>query len=339
MKPLRAVAIAATLGVLIAASSDDLGSTLQSTAAAYYRHAAEVSIVAGADTAMDYYDRLLDDAALLRERTPTRYSSEAWESTARAASKLDLSLALQLLQRSYQPMAAIRGVGETLVRSSRDGTMQPVAVYVPTAYSAAKPAPLILFLHGNQQAESHLLAPQFLQDLAERTGTILIAPYGRGAYDFRNAESDVDDAYRAAARAFAIDARKRYLAGYSMGAFSVFRIAPLHPAEWTAIMSIAGSLLQSRSARLLSTMPENVRYYIVTGSLDDNVPTAWPTATAVFLRDVGRPVSFYSQLDGTHALFTLQPALARAWNDMERGVVRSPSGLTGAPDLPEASPQ
>src|SRR5262249_59618115 len=130
-----------------------------------------------------------------------------------------------------------------------------------------------------------------------------------------------------------------YLAGYSMGGFSVFRLAPLHPADWSAVMSIAGSLLQSRSGRLLSALPQNVRYYIVTGSRDDNVPTLWPTATAIFLREVGRPVSFYSQLDGTHALFTLQPVLAKAWNDMERGIVRAPSGLTGSPDLPEERPE
>jgi dienelactone hydrolase len=338
MKALRAAAIAATLAGLIAATSEDLSNTLQSTAASYYRHAGEVAIIAGADTTMDYYDRLLDDAASLRQHAPRRYPREAWESTARTASELDLSLALQLMQRSYQPMAAIRGVGETLVRSSKDGTMQPVAVYVPAAYSGEKPAPLILFLHGNQQAESHLLAPAYVQDLAERTGTILVAPYGRGAYDFRGVESDVEDAYHAALRAFTIDAHKRYLAGYSMGGFSVFRLAPLHAAEWSAVLSIAGSLLQSRSDRLLSTMPENVRYYIVTGSRDDNVPTAWPTATAIFLRDTGRPVSFYSQPDGTHALFSLQPALARAWGDMVRGVVCAPSGLTGAPNLPEAAP-
>jgi poly(3-hydroxybutyrate) depolymerase len=335
---LRAAALTAALAVLNAASSDDLRGTLQATAGSYYRQAAAVAGVAGADTTMDYYDRLVDDAALLGERPPSPYPPELWENTVRAASQLDLSLAMQLLQRTYQPMADIRGLGETLVRSSKDGTMQPVAVYVPTSYSAQKPVALALFLHGNQQAESHLLAPQYLRDLAERSGTIVVAPYGRGAYDFRGVESDVDDAYRAAGQAFAIDPRRRYLAGYSMGGFSVFRLAPLHPAEWTAIMSIAGSLLQSRSGRLLSTMPENVRYYIVTGSQDDNVPTVWPTATAIFLRDTGRPVSFYSQRDGTHALFTLQPAIAQAWNDMERGVVRAPSGLTGAPDLPEAAP-
>jgi dienelactone hydrolase len=334
----RAATTAAALAFFLGASSGDLGNTLRSTAASYYRDAGKVAVVTGADTTMDYYDRLLDDAALLGERPPNRYPPQMFDNTVRAASQLDLSLALQLLQRTYQPMAAIRGLGETLVRSSKDGTMQPVAVYVPTTYSSDKPAALVVFLHGNQQAESHLLAPGYLQKLAEDSGSIVVAPYGRGVYDYRGVESDVDDAYQSAVRAFAIDPRKRYLAGYSMGGFSVFRLAPLHAADWTAILSIAGSLLQSRSDALLSAMPENVRYYIVTGSRDDNVPTLWPTTTAIFLRDVGRPVSFYSQMDGTHALFTLQPALTQAWNDMQRGVVRSPSGLTGAPNLPEAIP-
>lgn len=339
MNVLRGSLTVAALAVLVAASSADLRATLQSTAALYYRHAGEVATVAGAGTTMDYYDRLLDDAASLGQRAPDGYPAALWESAQDAASQLDLSLVMQLLQRSYQPMATIRGAGETLVRSSEDGTMQPVAVYVPTAYSARKPAPLVLFLHGNAQAESHLLASPMLQELAERTGTILVAPYGRGSYDFRGAENDLYDAYEAANRAFAIDSRRRYFAGYSMGGFSVFRLAPLHPSEWAAIMVIAGSLLQSRSERLLVAMPENVRYYIVTGSRDDNVPTRWPEATAIFLRDAGRPVSFYAQRDGTHALFTLQPSLAQAWNDMERGVVRAPSGLTGASNLPEALPR
>jgi poly(3-hydroxybutyrate) depolymerase len=195
----------------------------------------------------------------------------------------------------------------------------------------------MIFLHGNQQAESYLLAPQYLQDIAEQTGTIVVAPYGRGAYDFAGAESDVYDAFEAATRAFTIDHRKRFLAGYSMGAFSVFRLAPLHPSDWTAVMSIAGSLLASRGSPLLTAMPENVRYYVLTGKRDGNVPTLWPTATAIFLRDAGRAVAFYSQADGTHSMTTLQPIVAQAWNDMVRGVVRSPSGLTGPPDLPEAT--
>jgi dienelactone hydrolase len=319
------------------AGAETLLRALRSEAVVYYAHAGEIASVTGRDTTMDYYQRLLNDANLLSESAPALYPAQIWQQTLEAESQLDLSLATQLVQRSYQPMAAIRGLGETLVRSSLDGTMQPVTVYVPSNYSAGKAASLVVFLHGREQPESHLIAPQYIADLAEATGTILVAPYGRGAYDFRGSESDVYDALDAASRAFTIDARKRCLAGYSMGGFSVFRIAPMRAKDWTAVMSIAGSLLASRSERLVATMP-NTRFYVLTGAQDDNVPTIYPTSTAIFLRDAGVPVSFYSQRDGTHALYSLEPILAQAWRDMERGAVHSPLGLTGAPDLPEAVP-
>lgn len=321
---------------LVAAGAQQSAATLHAVAADYYAHAGQVAIVAGRDTTMDYYDRLLDDATLQKVPAPNQYPAQAWEQTIDAESQLDVSLATQLLRGSFQPMEEIRGLGETFVRSSVDGTMQPVAVYVPASYVAGRAAPLLVFLHGSLQPESHLLAPQYVQELAEQTGTIVVAPYGRGAYDFLGAESDVYDAFDAANRFFTIDPRRRYLAGYSMGGFSVFRIAPMHPNDWSAVLSVAGSLLASRAPRLVATMA-SARFYVVTGARDDNVPTLYPTATAIFLRDSGLQVSFYSKLDGTHSLYSLRSTLAQAWNDMERGVVRLPTGLTGAGNLPEAA--
>ncbi|HZY95462.1 MAG TPA: alpha/beta hydrolase-fold protein [Candidatus Cybelea sp.] len=337
MAIIRAGLLAAAFLFLAAATAESIGDMLRAVAAVYYAKAGDVENVTGRDTTMDYYQRLLDDADLLGEPAPSSYPTATWREYVQTVSQLDLSLASQLLRASYQPMAAIRGVGETLVRSSKDGTLQPAALYVPRGYSQVNPAPLVVFLHGRLQAESHLVAAQYITGLAEQTGTIVIAPYGRGAYDFRGSESDVYDAFDAANHAFAIDPRRRYIVGYSMGGFSVFRLAPMHPSDWSAVMSIAGSLLASRAPQVLAVM-RNTRFYLVTGARDDNVPTSFPTATATFLRDVGLPVAFYSEPNGTHALYSLRSILARAWTDMERGVVRSPVGLTGSPNLPEALP-
>ena len=122
-----------------------------------------------------------------------------------------------------------------------------------------------------------------------------------------------------------------------MGGFSVYTIAPARPHDWAAVMSVAGSLLASRASRVTATM-RDVRFYVVTGARDDTVPTLWPTTTAIYLRDAGLPVTFYSAPQGTHSLYTLRSTLAQAWTDMERGVVRLPTGLTGAPNLPEPAP-
>ena len=335
---LRAAASAGAILAFTIAGTTSGSDTLRSVAASYYAKAGQIAILTGRDSTMDYYQRLLDDADLLNAAPPDYYTTEQWQHSVQGFSQLDLSLARQLLAQSYQPMEFIRGLGETLVRSSKDGTMQPLAVYVPSGYSKDKPAPLLVFLHGRLQSESRLIAPQFIEDVAERTGTIVIAPYGRGYYDFRGAESDVYDALDAAAQAFAIDPHKRYLAGYSMGGFSTFTIAPMHPADWQGVMCIAGSLLGSRS-QLIESKMRGTRFYVLTGARDEIVPTLFPTLTAIFLRDAGIPVTFYSQADGTHLLYSLHSILSQAWSDMESGVVRSPEGLgAGGQGLPEAMP-
>lgn len=304
-------------------------------AAAYYANAGQIASLTGRDSAMDYYDRLLADADLWTKPAPSAYSEQSWQSLKNAEAQLDLSLAAQLLHGSFTPMASIRGLGESFVRSSKDGTMQPVAVYVPHDYSPAHPAPLVVFLHGHLQAESHLIAPDYIQDLAERSGTIVVAPYGRGYYDFNGSESDVYDALDAAKSAFNIDPRRRYLAGYSMGGFSLFRIAPMGASTWSAVMCIAGSLLTSRAAIVIRTM-QRTKFYVLTGARDDNVPTAWPSATAIFLRDNGLEITFYTDPNGTHELYSLRSILSQAWTDMEAGVVRLPLNLSGSADLPSA---
>lgn len=216
--------------------------------------------------------------------------------------------------------------------------MQPIAVYVPTTYRPEKKTPLIVFLHGHPQSESSLLAPAFVTDLAQRSGTIVIAPYGRGYYDFQGSQSDVYDALAAAENAFTIDPRKRYLVGYSMGGFSVYLIAPLHPDDWSAVMSIAGALLGSRSQAVTAMLPRTP-FYVLTGARDGNIPTQYPTATAVFLRNAGIPVTFYSDPNATHRLYTLRTILAQAWDDMEAGVVRTPWTLTATSPLMAAPPK
>jgi pimeloyl-ACP methyl ester carboxylesterase len=334
---LRVLATAAAALALLGAGSGDLDATLHATAAAYYANVAAIARVTGRDTTMDYYQRLVDDFDLVKAAVPDGYTPAMWQHSVDGITGLDISLANQLMNQSYQPMASIRGLGETLIRASKDGTMQPVAVYVPTTYEPGRKAPLVVFLHGHPQSESSLIAPQFVDDLAERTGTIVVAPYGRGYYDFEGSESDVYDALAAAEQAFTIDPRKHYLAGYSMGGFSVFLVAPIHPNDWSAVMSIAGALLGSRS-HLVTAMLATTPFYILTGSRDESIPTQYPTTTAVFLRNSGVPVTFYSDPNATHRLYTLRTILEQAWTDMEGGIVRTPWTLTATGPLLGAPP-
>ncbi len=334
----RGALVTAALALLLGSSAVDLRVSLRSTAAAYLASMPKIGPIAGRDTTYDYYQRLNEDGDLLDDPSvPQGYSAADWSQTVTRIARLDLSLATQLVRETYDSMSAVRGLSETLVRSSSDGTMQPVAVYVPSSYSPARPAPLVVLLHGRPQSETQVIAPPYIADLAERSGAIVVAPWGRGYYDFRGSSADVYDALDAATRAFSIDPRRRYIAGYSMGGFSVFEVAPARPQVWAAVMSVAGALLGSDSQRLVATM-RRTPFYVLTGSADDSIPTQFPTATAAFLQAAGLDVSFYSQPGGIHRLVTLLPILTEAWNDMLHGVVRAPQQSLGSMTLPSAIP-
>ena len=99
-------------------------------------------------------------------------------------------------------------------------------------------------------------------------------------------------------------------------------------------MSISGSLLQPEAggaAHALHTTP----VYVVTGKLDDTVPSRLSTAAAVYLRDSGVPVSYYIEPTGIHRLSSLLPMLTQAWDDMLSGVVR-PSQYSSDASLPRS---
>src|SRR5579863_1954920 len=297
-----ALVVTAALTLLYGSSADGLRVSLRSTADAYLAAIAQIAPIAGRDTTYDYFERLNEDIALLDDPSvPNGYADSDWSAMVSNVSTLDVSLAKQLLARSFVPMNSIHGLGETFVRSSQDGTMQPVAVYVPRSYAASRPAPLVVLLHGRPQSETQLIAPPYIARLADTTGTIVVAPWGRGYYNFHGSASDVYDALQAAEHAFTIDPRRRFLAGYSMGGFSVFEVAPIHAADWAAVMSVAGALLGSDSARVVALMPRTP-FYVLTGSADESIPTAYPAATAAFLQASGLDVSFYSQPGGTHRL-------------------------------------
>jgi predicted peptidase len=323
-----ALALGASIAFLGSAQPDDR-TTLRTIAASYYAVAPAISEVTGRDTTMDYYNRLVADLAEQDTTPPPNYDATLFYGTMHEIGRLDVSLATQLMQQSYNPMSQIRGLDETFVKSSADGTMQPVAVYVPTSYVPGKAAPLVVFLHGRGETETQLLAPKFVADLAEKSGTIVVAPYGRAYYDFSGSESDVYDALAAAKSAFTIDDRRRFLAGFSMGGFSVYRIAPMKPNEWAGVMSISGSLLKPEADRVTAEL-RTTPFYVVTGELDDNIPCDISTAAAVYLRSNGVPVSYYMQPKGIHRLSSLLPALTQAWTDMLTGVVRTSRYSTNA---------
>ncbi|HYK52263.1 MAG TPA: hypothetical protein VEV38_01870 [Candidatus Eremiobacteraceae bacterium] len=276
----------------------------------------------GEDQAEALGSRLADDIEAFDDPTIiSGYTPAAYQERLRNAATLDASIVDQVLSGKYEPLGGVSGLGERLIKSTTDGTWQPLALYVPRAL---KPNPtLVVLLHGQPQTETNLLSPPYFQTLADSTNSIIAAPWGRGNYDFYGVASD--DVYQTAdevAKAYNIDLHRVYLAGYSMGGFSVFKIGPTHGAVWHAVLCIAGSILNSETASVMRVW-KNTPIYVVNGKLDQSIPPMYGELTAVWLAGMGVPTGFYQEPKGTHFLPTLMPSLTQAWHDMIAGVVRN----------------
>ncbi len=282
---------------------------------------ARVEAELGVAEAAALHGRLFDDLALQTAPPPDGYSAADWADTVANTLRLDVEAVDQLVAGTPAPLRATPGLHEILVPSRVDKRWQLVAVYVPPALKPGR-APLAIALHGNPETESHLLGMPYLRRLADRTGTIVIAPFGRGIYDYEEpAATDVYDLLRAVQEALPIDRGRTYLVGYSMGGFSVFKIGPRGGYRWSAAMCISGAILNS-GVRAVSIAWQTLPVYVVTGAHDESIPTKYGEQTAAYLASLGLPVSFYEEPNGTHFMRSLTPSLQRAWDDMHAALVR-----------------
>ena len=135
-----------------------------------------------------------------------------------------------------------------------------VPVVVPSGYDPAKPAPLVVLVHGytssGEQQESYFK----LSALADEYGFLFIAPDGtveKGGqkYRFWNAGeiccnfqgSDVNDAaylktlIDAVRAKWNVDPKRIYMSGHSNGGFMVHRMAYEYPETIAAIAALNGS--------------------------------------------------------------------------------------------------
>ena len=225
-------------------------------------------------------------------------------------------------RRLLRSDGAIRGLGEVLVRSSQRRNDAAGRGVRSSRLRARHPAPLIVLLHGHPQSETQLLAPPFIAELAERTGTIVIAPWGRGYYDFRGSGRMSTTRWQPQRERL----RSTRASGFSRAIrWAVFRSSRSRRfTPMTGRRSCASrAALGVRFARVVALM-RRTPFYVLTGSADDSIPTRYPTATAAFLQEAGLDVSFYSQPGGIHRLVTLLPILTLAWSDMLGQIVRAP---------------
>ena len=333
-----AVAILAMRGVAYAdaSMSKDIGNAL----IALQAHLDVAGKAMGEDGAQALGKRLADDLENIdgAADAPAGYTQDDWAERLRRVSALDEDIVAQVLSGKRAPLAGAHGLVERLLVSRVDGTLQPIALYVPQTLGP-DPA-LVVLLHGHPQTETEILGAPYFRALADKTNTIIAAPWGRGFYDFYGMATD--DVYQTAddvAAAYGVRSTRVFLAGYSMGGFSVFRVGPVIGSRWAAVLCISGAIVNSQTAPVVKAF-RNTPIYVVNGKLDDSIPSRYGVMTAQYLAGMGIPTGLYQEPQGTHMVSTLVPSLTAAWNDMLAGKVRNtPTDAAQAFALPQMLPE
>jgi dienelactone hydrolase len=131
--------------------------------------------------------------------------------------------------------------GEDVIR----GNLVPYSLYVPESYDGA-PTPLHIHLHSlsGTYNQYRSFTPNFIRQVGEERDKLVLTTTGRGPgvpYDDQ-AELDVFEAWADLADAFAVDADRVTIGGYSMGGIGTHRLASKYPDLFAKGYSIVGSL-------------------------------------------------------------------------------------------------
>jgi predicted esterase len=192
--------------------------------------------------------------------------------------------------------------------------VMPYRVYVPAAYRAATPTPLVIALHGLGGTEDSFfdqyskLPPQ----LAEKHGFLLAAPLGfrvdgfygspiMGAGDVASrrraeySEKDVLEVLKLMRAQYNVDPARIYLIGHSMGAIGTWALATKYPETWAALAPFAG-IGSPLAAERIKTIPQ----FVVHGDADATVNVNGSRAMVAALNKVGAPVTYVEVPGGGH---------------------------------------
>ena len=239
--------------------------------------------------------------------------------------ELDARTTAALLRGVGDPVDAAPGAHAGLARAG-DAPV-PFAYWVPAGYDARRPAPLVVLLHGAGEPETDVIARRFLRELADATGTVVLAPGG----DDRDGDAmaaGLEAAEAALSPALALDPHRRYLGGISRGVFGAFHAVARAARPPAGFLGIAG-VLDDADAAAVERRLRGKGAYLVIGSRDEAFGTAPVRANVRTLRAAGVRARYYEVPGAVHGLGPNATGIVRAWHDMLDGVVTVPNDGLG----------
>ncbi len=214
--------------------------------------------------------------------------------------------------------------------------IMPYRVYVPKAYSARKPMPLIIALHGLGATEDSFFESYggTLPKLAEQRGYIVAAPLGYrvdGGYGVALgggndpasvrartlSEQDVMGVLAEMRKHYAIDEQRIYLMGHSMGAIGTWAIAAKTPGQWSALGVFSGFGIAS-TAKTIAGIPQ----FVVHGDADPTVSVLGSRTMVAALKEAGTQVQYIEVPGGNHSNM-VEPNFAAMFDFFDRHRVRA----------------
>jgi phospholipase/carboxylesterase len=236
-----------------------------------------------------------------------------------------------------QQVAAAAGQGRIIARRSPPATTRGVPtaglhtldveptrtafLFVPAAYRADRPAPLVVMLHGAGGNPRRVL--NFVTALADSMGVMLLAPQSAGmTWDVIRGRYGLDVAFieRALSRVFAqyaIDTTRLAIGGFSDGATYALSLGITNGDQFTHVIAFSPGFMVPAAQR------GEPRLFVSHGTQDQVLSIdACSRQIVRRVRDSGYDV-VYREFDGGH---TVPPSIAReafAWLAGSRTVPRT----------------
>ena len=187
----------------------------------------------------------------------------------------------------------------------------PYALFVPSGYDPARPAPLMVSLHGAGRQYDWLMNYAGLLDMAEHHGYVVVTPLGytrRGGYGYRGdseqdrrAELDVMNVFRLVKDELAIDDERIYLWGHSMGGAGTYYLASRYPDVWAGLAAVAGGSMTA--GYVDADAIRHIPFLVIQGSEDRVVTAARTRESVARMRELGMQHLYIEIPGGDHSLF------------------------------------
>lgn len=200
-----------------------------------------------------------------------------------------------------------------------DGRTRIYYRYVPPGVTAARPAPLLVTLHGSGGNGWSLVYKW--RKFAEKKGIVLVGPDSTNS-EIWNIDNDgpafLHDLVEETRRDLPIDGRRIYLFGHSGGAVFAIEIAALE-SEYFAAAAVHAGALESQYHSVFQYASRKTPIFLIVGTRDVLFPLPSVRATRDALAERGFPVELRELWNHNHNYYLRSGEINRySWEFLSR---------------------